>query len=235
MVRDSFLKRPVEGTGKGCGAQRAVLSGGTLATGKVAVKWVTDHGYTERGLVNRVVFRPRDVITLYGGEERPRPLDGTGPHTHTRVIPETRGQRVLDGASFASTFPGTPPPSGDVGSGEGLHPECDPELSQLIMSTGIGYMANSPITYCPLGVERPNVTVTRIPMGRLVPGIGYNVLVALTCGGRTLEPGTTLLCEYRPKLDLPQHFQFHCRDRAHYLAAGVPFPEEVCNGDRASL
>ena len=233
MVRESFVQRPVHGSGTGCQAQRAVLHGGTLDNGKVGVEWTTSHGFTVKGLINRFLLEPSETITLYGGEEQRRPPHETAEHTHMRVIPETSGQRVLNGAPFAATFPRSPPQVSGPGFDTRVLPQCDRELADLIRRTGLGYMANSPITYCPLGTERANVTVARVPMYRRVAGVGYTVLLVLTCGNKQLQPGTPLLCDYRPKMDLPAKFQFRCRDPSHYHAAGQPFPrtEESSDGD----
>ncbi len=63
MCRQWFKDHPVRG--KGCQAQNALLRGGTLDNGKVALEIRWSHGVMLRELIAKVRFEHGDDVTCY--------------------------------------------------------------------------------------------------------------------------------------------------------------------------
>jgi hypothetical protein len=102
LCRKSFRQDPVFGAAKGCQAQRALIHGGTLANGKVAVEVRWTHGRKLRELIAKVRFEPNEDVSCYGGFLQQAPSE-TDRHTHMRHVPLT--DYVLEGQPFAGCFP----------------------------------------------------------------------------------------------------------------------------------
>jgi hypothetical protein len=201
------------GVTKGCRAQHALLHGGTLKNGKVAVDRRCSHGIRLRELVARIRFEVGDVVTCYGGLVKAAPSE-TDSDTHMRHIPLS--DHVLDGLTFSNCFPEKVGSVLDHANTVSLQPRCqDPEWEKIIVSNGVGYMANT-VTWCPLRVRaRANVVVLRASTGGI-------------------DSGESIISPYEP-WKLKQKFQFKCMEEAHYKAAGKEFITEDCTDIQHTL
>lgn len=216
LCRKSFRQDPVFGAAKGCQAQRALIHGGTLANGKVAVEVRWTHGRKLRELIAKVRFEPNEDVSCYGGFLQQAPSE-TDRHTHMRHVPLT--DYVLEGQPFAGCFP-VEEGFTKFTLGVPLSPRCgDPAWDQVITSNGIGYMANT-VTKCPLrSRSRTNVTVCEAQLGRAVPGVPYSSVLVLRASDGGIDIGQPVISPYEP-WKLKKTFEFKCADAEHYRAAG---------------
>jgi hypothetical protein len=223
LCRNSFLRNPVSDGGAGIEAQRALLRGGTLLNGKVQVVSHWSHGQELRDLIAGVKFLPLEDVTCYGGQLGLAPPKNDG-HTHMRHVPLS--DYVLDGIEFSRTFPVAT--THGVGNKYGfmvpLQPQCvNPVWSDMIASSGIGYMANTH-TICPLERRsRNNVTIHAVPLGRNIPDVMYSSVVVLRACSKGIAKGARILSPYEP-WKLQEKWKYRCMSAAHYNAAGHSMP-----------
>jgi hypothetical protein len=213
------MRDPVFGTGTGIQAQRALLYGGTLANGKVAVEFHPSHGLMLRELIAKVRFDPGDDVTCYGGLLMPAPKKEKDSDTHVPSVPF-----VLEGLQFSESFPTTLGGMYELGYHVPLRPRCEtPAWEAVIATSGLGYMANT-VTKCPLSRNRPNVVVCEAMLGRTIPGIPYPSVMTLRAGATGIDIGQPIISPYEP-WQVTKKFQFKCVDEAHYKAAGKVLPK----------
>lgn len=220
------------GVTKGCRAQHALLHGGTLKNGKVSVDRRCSHGIRLRELVARIRFEAGDVVTCYGGLVKAAPSE-TDSDTHMRHIPLS--DHVLDGLPFSNCFPEKIGSVLDHANTVSLQPRCqDPEWEKIIVSNGVGYMANT-VTWCPLRVRaRANVVVCEEILGREIPGVPYSSILVLRASTGGIDSDESIISPYEP-WKLKQKFQFKCMEEAHYKAAGKEFITEDCTDIQHTL
>jgi hypothetical protein len=207
----------VLGTGKGSIAQHALKYGGTLANGKVFVRFGRSHGHDLNALIAGVDFFHHDVVTIYGGAACLAPEE-KAEDTHMRHI--RLSDYVLNGLAFASAFPKEFSPDGQTMGPRGLNEEW----TRLIETSGIGYMANTR-TRCPLANQpRANVYVDTCILGRVIPGVPYTDLVMLRATKSGIRKGHPVISLYESSSQTAK-FRFECADRQHYLDAGKEPPQ----------
>ena len=206
------------GSGKGSIAQRALKFGGTLANGKVCVRFRRSHGHNLNELIAGVDFVHHDVVTIYGGEAC-QAQEETEDDTHMRRL--RLSGYVLDGLAFANTFPKQP-----ITDGQTLRPTgLIDQWTRLIETSGIGYMASSR-TQCPLPNQpRTNVYVDTCILSRVIPGVPYTDLIMLRAAKGGIRKGQPVISPYESKAQTPK-FIFHCADLQHYHDAGKGPPRE---------
>jgi hypothetical protein len=204
-----FYVNPVAPRVRGCKAQHALNTGGTLAN---KIVYVAHRHDGDRGLFAGHDLMPRTIATLYGGQLRrliesqrlvatdsapagahpsagdmmdraaPADVEGDeGPNTHVRHLP---GNDIvaLDGLPFANWLP----PKTQRGSENPrlrthLFPECeDQDLHYLIANTGVGYMART-VTDCPR-CPKANVSMAFFDVYHPAIGLMYTQVAALVVG-----------------------------------------------------
>jgi hypothetical protein len=217
LCRASFEKDPVRDGGTGCAAQRALLHGGTLTNGKVAIQFRESHGKPLRELVAKKRFNEGDDVTCYGGFVGLAPMEKQD-HTHMRSIPLS--DYVLCGQAMSDCFPGEPCALYSIGHIIALSPHCqNPDWAVQIASSGIGYMANT-VTKCPIQRRaRPNVTVCSAMLGRHIPGVPYHVVMVLRASAGGIDIDEPIISPYEA-YKLKDKFVFECGDKSHYHVAG---------------
>ena len=145
-------------------------------------------------------------------------------HTHMRHIPLT--DYVLEGLPFSNCFPKEAGAVFQLGYSVPLQPRCeDPAWTKIILSNGIGYMANT-VTKCPLHRRtRTNVIVYEAMLGRVIPGVQYPSVMVMRASDQGIDIGDRIISPYEP-WKLKEKFAFTCVDHAHYEAAGKELPLE---------
>jgi hypothetical protein len=211
------VNRPVWGSSNGIQAQRALLNGGTIQNGKVSIQLRMSHGVVIRELIARIRFQPRDDVTCYGGFVEKQPPEGE-EDTHMRRIPLTN--YVLNGIAFSGCFPSQSGGVFRVGPGVSLKPQCaDPQWEKVIVSCGLGYMANT-VTKCPLYRQTiPNVSVCEAALERNIVGVSYASVLVLRACSNGIDIGEPIISPYEGKQS-KKKFRFICADPEHYATAG---------------
>jgi hypothetical protein len=108
----------------------------------------------------------------------------------------------------------------------------DPAWTRIIVSNGIGYMANT-VTKWPLRERtHSNVTVCEASLGRNIPGVPYNSVIVIRANDKGIDIGDRIISPYEP-WKLKKKFAFACVDQAHYEAAGreQPLEDECADAD----
>jgi hypothetical protein len=221
LCRRSFEVLPVVGHGTGSVAQRALLSGGTIDNGKIAITWRKSHGVMLRELITLIRFEAGDCVTCYGGFVEPAPGESEH-HTHMRHIPSS--EYVLNGLPFANGFSTQPGAVSGLGYRVCLSPHCgDSQWDRVIATSGAGYMANT-VTQCPQYRRgRPNVTVCEAMLGRVVPGVTYSGVLFLRASAGGIDANQPIISPYEAHQS-NANFLFKCMDTDHYDVAGYDHP-----------
>ena len=201
--------------GRGIAAQRALLYGGTLANGMVRLVKRRSHGRDIRELVAGVVFEAGDDVTCYGGMVSKQPSIMTAQsklqQTHVRNIPSS--DYVLDGLEFSKCVPDEPYP---VENDKLLFPDCnDKRWTNVLLNTGVGYMANT-VTKCPLNPrERPNVVIYEAVLHRSIQGVPYDSVILLRAASRGIAKEEKIISPYEGYKNDPD-FHHDCVDDEHH-------------------
>ena len=197
-----------------------LLGNGTL-DGDLYVAWEERHGTWLLGLYSKLDIGGKQDVTCYGGVWRPRPAVELDTDTHMRCVPGE--DFVMDGKEFAECFQGPRSPLCRLGRLVPVVPHREGSgWAEVISSSGIGYMANT-VTKCPRVIERPNVNITHVPLGRTIPGVPYTTLMVLTTGVNGIKAGEPIVSIYVWACQ-KKKFQFECRDRWCYAAVNKPYP-----------